>query len=156
MLAETKKDKKKRDHHHHHHHSPSISSIHIFHQSATSQEVIEAPKQSMPDRKRSLSPNTETSFNNQNYNQNSSESSNKLSNGSLKFKPSTTATANESYKSNQSTTYSPRGRKQDQIDNDIDLDGPLLTNFESSDKRKRLSIQGHPPASGIQQTPLHK
>lgn len=109
----------------------------------------------MPDRKRSLSPNTETSFNNQNYNQNSSESSNKLSNGSLKFKPSTTATANESYKSNQSTTYSPRGRKQDQIDNDIDLDGSLLTNFESSDKRKRLSIQGHPPASGIPRSSVY-
>ena len=60
----------------------------------------------------------------------------------LKFKPSTTATANESYKSNQSTTYSPRGRKQDQIDNDIDLDGPLLTNFESSDKENVCPYKG--------------
>lgn len=98
----------------------------------------------MPDRRRSLSPNTETSFN-----QNPTESSNKLSNGSLKLKPSTTATANASSIFNQSSTYSPRGRKPERIDNDIDLDGPLLTNFESSDKRKRLSIQGHPPASGI-------
>ena len=35
-----------------------------------------------------------------------------------------------------SQQHTLHGRKQDQIDNDIDLDGPLLTNFESSDKKK--------------------
>ncbi|RCK54693.1 Nucleoporin NSP1 [Candida viswanathii] len=92
-------------------------------------------------RKRSVSPNTETSFVN-----NSSEEPTRptLSSYFSKFKqsfispsPSTDTATNEAQD------------KQQQPPVDLNIDDQSLANFRPSDKRRRLSIQSHPSPQGI-------
>lgn len=133
-----KKKKNYRDHHHRHrHHQQNRSGSSLLPGIPFTNFINHA---SMPiNRKRSLSPNTESSFTKDGSDE---QKRSTLSSYFSKFKqsflsPSPTA---ETKDNDSQPNESPA---------EVNIDHDSLTNFTPSDKRRRLSIQGHPSPQQI-------
>ncbi|EMG48065.1 hypothetical protein G210_1438 [Candida maltosa Xu316] len=107
----------------------------------------------MRERKRSLSPNTETSFSQSQHDDPTAPRKPGISSYFSKLKQSlfSSPASNHQQQQQQQQQTPPPQIKSTETDiyTEINIDGPLLNNFKPSEKRRRLSIQGHPSPQGI-------
>ena len=92
-------------------------------------------------RKRSVSPNTENSYAKNNFDDPKKST---LSSYFTKFKQSFLSPSPTSERINNESQ-----QQQQIVSNDFNIEDDSLTNFKPSDKRRRLSIQGHPSPQEI-------